>query len=162
MQHRRPGRADLTVASAVVIAAMLSLSGPALPQGGQSDIDAYVKNVDAEVELYLQKHPVRPSLLFDSVSSLVGTLGEVHVIAIDQCEFSPVSRVWQDAVPGLRENTIVALNASFTKGMRKYSAATPANQTVVDRSLCAEQKRHYAAILRELKALGPALRKQGY
>jgi hypothetical protein len=33
---------------------------------------------------------------------------------------------------------------------------------VVDRSSCAEDKRRFAAIVRELKGLSPALRKQGY
>ncbi|MGD0564394.1 MAG: hypothetical protein ABSA66_15060 [Roseiarcus sp.] len=160
MQRRRPGRAGLTVAFA--IAATLTLAGPALPQDPQSEVDAYAKNVDAEAEHYLQKHPVRPSSLFDSVSSLVGTLGEVHAMAIDECESAPVSRDWQDAVPRLHENTIVALNASFTKGMKKYRAAAPARQTVVDQSLCAEQQWRSATILRDLEAQGPALRKQGY
>jgi hypothetical protein len=162
MQRRRPGRADLTVASAVVIVATLSLSEPALPQDAQSEVDAYRKKVDAEVELYLQKHPVRPSLLFDSVSSLLGTLGELQVMALGACEYEPATPEWRDAVPGLHENTIIALGESFTKGEKKQIAAAPAQDTIVDQSLCAEQEWRSAAILRDLKALGPALRKQGY
>jgi hypothetical protein len=141
---------------------MLSLTRPALPEDAQAGLDAYVNSVDAQVELYLKKHPVRPSLLFDSASSLAGTLGQFHVMEIDQCQFEPVSRAWQEELPGLRENTIIALGASYANGEKKYRAATPSTKVVVDRSSCAEDKRRFAAIVRELKGLSPALRKQGY
>jgi hypothetical protein len=162
MQRCVRGPARRSIASAVAIAAMLSLTRPALPEDAQAGLDAYVNSVDAQVELYLKKHPVRPSLLFDSASSLVGTLGQFHVMEIDQCQFEPISRAWQDELPGLRENTIVALGASYANGEKKYRAGTPPVQAVVDRSSCAEDKRNFTAILRELKALTPALRKQGY
>ncbi|MGD0763746.1 MAG: hypothetical protein ABR929_11295 [Roseiarcus sp.] len=162
MQRRRPDRADLTIASAVVIAAMLSLNGPALPQDAQSEVDAYHKKVDADVALYLQKHPVRPSPLFDAVSSLLETLGEVHAMAIDACEDEPDIPEWQGAVPGLHENTIIALGASFTKGLKKQIAAAPAQDTIVDQSLCLEDERRIAAMMGDLAAMDAPLRKQGY
>jgi hypothetical protein len=162
LQRRRPGRADLTVVSAIVIAATLSLTHPALSQDAKSDLDAYMKRNEAERAQYLQEHPVRPSTLFDSVSSLVGTLGEFDVIALDACEYDPLLPEWRDAVGGLRENTIVALAESHLNAEKRRIAAMPADQTVVDRSLCAEAKRRHAEIVRQLKSLVPALRKRGY
>ena len=162
MQGRRPGRADLAIASAVVVAAMLTLNGAALPQDAQSEVDAFHKKVDADVALYLQKHPVRPSQLFDAVSSLLGTLGEVHAMAIDACEDQPDIPEWQGAVPGLHENTIIALGASFTRGLKRRIAATPAQDTIVDPSLCLADERRIAAMMGDLAAMDASLRKQGY
>jgi hypothetical protein len=162
MQRRRPGRADLIVLSALVVAATLSLIHAALSQDAKIDLDAYMKRNEAERAQYLQEHPVRPSTLFDSVSSLTGTLGEFDVIALDACEFAPILADWRDVVGGLRENTIIALAESHLAAENRYIAATPADHTVVDRSLCAEAKRRHALIVRQLKSLVPALRKQGY
>jgi len=162
MQRRRQDRADLTVVSAIVIAATLSLTRPALSQDAKIDLDAFMKSNEAERAQYLQEHPVRPSKLFDSVSSLVGTLGKLNVIALDACEFAPILADWQDAVHGLRENTIIALAESHLNAEKKYMAATPSDHTVVDRSLCADVKRRHAQFVRQLKSLTPALRERGY
>ncbi|MGD1016658.1 MAG: hypothetical protein ABR863_09515 [Roseiarcus sp.] len=162
MQRRRPGFADLTAAGAAAIAMALSLGGPALPQDAQSEVDAFHKKVDADVALYLQKRPVRPSPVFDAVSLLLETLGEVHAMAIDACEDQPDIPEWQGALPGLHENTIIALGASFTKGLKKQIAATPAQDTIVDPSLCLEDERRIAAMMGDLAAMDAALHKQGY
>src|ERR1700689_5358512 len=148
MQRCVRGPARWSIASTVAITAMLSLTRPALAEDAQAGLDAYVNSVDAQVELYLKKHPVRSSLLFDSASSLAGTLGQFHVMEVDQCKFEPMSRAWQEELPGLRENTIIALGASYANGERKYRAATP-SVVVVDRSSCAEDKRRFAGIVRE-------------
>jgi hypothetical protein len=162
MQRRRPGFAHSTAACAVAIAAALSLGGPALAQDAESATDAYSKKVDADVALYLQKRPVRRSPLFDSVSSLLAMLGEINAMAIDQCQSLPDFPDWRDALPGLRENTVIALHASFTKGMRTYMAATLPGETVVRQSLCLEDERRAAAMMGDLAAMDAALRKQGY
>jgi hypothetical protein len=166
MQPCRRHRTDLTILSAGMIAAMLGLTSPALPedlQTLQAETDAYMKGLDADVKEYLQKHPVRYSLLMDSVWRMVETLGEVRVMALDQCEFAPFFQEWEDALPKLHANTVLALEVSFKTGMAKYRNFTPPEQAViVDRSLCAEEKRHYLHIVRDLKGLGPALLKQGY
>ncbi len=162
MQRRRLGRADLTAVSAIVIAATLSLTRPALSQDAKIDLDAYMKSNEAARAQYLQEHPVRPSLLFDSVSSLVGTLGDFDVMALDACDYAPILADWQDVVHGLRENTIVALGESHLNAEKRRIAATPADYTIVDRSLCADVKRRHAQIVRELKSLVPALREHGY
>jgi hypothetical protein len=162
MHHRRPRFAHLTAACAAAIAAALSLGGPALAQDAQSATDAYSKKVDADVALYLQKHPVRRSPLFDAVSSLLATLGETNAMAIDQCKFMPDFPDWRDALPGLRENTIIALHASFTKGMRTYMAATPPDEAVARQALCLEDERRAAAMMDDLAAMDAPLRKQGY
>ena len=65
MRRRRPGRADLIVLSALVVAATLSLIHAALSQDAKIDLDAYMKRNEAERAQYLQEHPVRPSTLFD-------------------------------------------------------------------------------------------------
>lgn len=162
----RPSRTDWTVLPAAVIATILSLTHPALPedlQTLQAETDAYVKDVDAQVKQYLQQHPVKYSLLIDSVWRMVETLGEVHVMALDQCQFDPFFKEWEDELPKLHENTLLSLEVSFKTGMAKYRKFSPPEQSlIVDRSLCAEEKRHYLHIVRELKGLGPALRKQGY
>ena len=85
------------------------------------------------------------------------------MIALDACEFAPILADWRDVVGGLRENTIIALAENQPGRLEnRYIAATPADDTVVDRSLCAEAKRRHALIVRQLKSLVPALRKQGY
>ena len=162
MRRRCPDRAKLTLGSATVFAAMLSLISPALPEDAQTSAALFGKKLDAKVAVYLQKHPVRSSLLYDSVSSLLGTLGEVHGMAVDECENEPTFGDWQEQVPRLRENTVVALSASFSAGMRKYFAATPPHGPVVGASLCAQLIGRYAAIEHDIKAAGPALHKQGY
>jgi hypothetical protein len=162
MRRRCPDRANLTLGSAAVIAAMLSLISPALSEDAQTSVDDFGKKVDAKVAAYLQKHPVRSSLLYDSVSGLVGTLGETYGMATHECEDEPDLPDWQELVPRLRENTLVALGASLTAGLKKYQAATPAGQPIVGGSHCAELMGHYAALERAIKAAGPALRKQGY
>jgi hypothetical protein len=162
MRRRCPDHAKLALASAALIAAMLSPISPALPEDAQTEADNFVKKVDAEVAAYLQKHPVRSSLLYDSVSTMLGNLGEVHGMALHECDYEPVFRDWEEQVPGLRENTVVALNASFSAGLKKYYAATPAGQPIVGGSHCAELLGHYAAIEHDIKAAGPALRKHGY
>jgi hypothetical protein len=162
MRRRCPDRAKLTLASAALIASMLSPIGPALPEDAQTSIDESRKMIDAKVAAYLQKHPVRSSLLYESVSSLSGTLGETYGMAIHECEDEPVLPDWQEQLPGLHENTVVALGASLSAGFKRYLAATPAGQPIVGGSLCAQLMGHYAALERAIKAAGPALRKQGY
>src|SRR5271170_5518222 len=93
-------------------AAVLILISPALPEDAQTSADDFGKKVDAKVAAYLQKHPVRRSLLYNSVSSLLGTLGEVHGMAMHECDDEPALPDLQQQVPGLRENTVVALGAS--------------------------------------------------
>jgi hypothetical protein len=162
MRRRCPDRAKLTLASAALIAAMLSSISPALPEDAQTSVDESRKKVDAKVAAYLQKHPVRPSLLYDSVSSLSGLMGEVFGMAVHECGDEPVLPDFQEQLPGLRENTVVALGASLSAGYKKYLAATPAGQPIVGGSQCAELMGHYATLERAIKAAGPALRKQGY
>ena len=162
MRRRCPDRAKLTFGSAVLIAAMLSPISPALPEDAQASVDEFGKKVDAKVAAYLQKHPVRSSLLYDSVSGLAGTLGETYGMATHECDDEPALPDWQEQLPGLRENTFVALGASLTAGLKKYQAATPVGQPIVGGSHCAELMGHYAALERAIKAAGPALHKQGY
>ena len=114
MRRRSPDRAKLTLASAALIAAMLIPIGPALPEDVQTSVDESGKKVEAKVAAYLQKHPVRPSLLYDSVSSLSGTLGETYGMAMHECEDEPVLPDLQEELPGLHENTVVALGASLS------------------------------------------------
>jgi len=167
LHSRLTGRIDPAVAFAIVIAAMLGSSGCAAPQVSEKSqeitgsIDAETKAVDAEVTAYLQKHPVRPSLLFEAVSTTVGTLGETQVMAMHECEYETEFRDWEELIPKMRENTTVALLQSFSKGKLKDSGTTLAGQPV-SRSFCAELKRRYAAIELDLAGLGQALRKQGY
>jgi hypothetical protein len=162
MRRRCPDRAKLTLGSAAVIAALVGMSRPALPEDPQTWADNYVKKVDAQVAAYLQKHPVRSSSLYDSVSTMLGTLGEVRGMAVDECEYAPAFPDWEEQIPGLHENTVVALNASLSAGLKKYSADTPPGQPIVGGSRCAELMGRYAAVERQIKAAGPALRKQGY
>jgi hypothetical protein len=162
MRRRCPDRAKLTLGSAVLIAAMLNLIGQALPEDAQISAEDFGKKVDARVAAYLQKHPVRRSLLYDSVSTMLGTLGEIRGMALDECESEPAFADWEEQVPGLHENTVVALNASLSAGLKKYTEATPPGQSIVGGSRCAELMGRYAAVERQIKAAGPALHKQGY
>ena len=164
MQIHRAKPVGAALAAAVI--AGMSLSGCAAPQESEkareltSSANAGNKAVDDKVTAYLQAHAVRASLLFDSVSRLLETLGETKARTIDECEYEPEFRDWEELVPGLRENTTVALLQSFTRGMNKVPASTEAPP--VDSSFCAELNLRYSRILLDLKGLAPALRKQGY
>jgi hypothetical protein len=162
MRRRCPDHAKLTPGPAALIAAMLSLISPALAESAQTSVDESGKSGHAKVAAYLQKHPVRSSLLYDSVSSLSGLLGEVYGMALHECGDEPALPDWQEQIPGLRENTAVALGSSLLAGFNKYLAATPVGQPIVGGSHCAELMEHYATLERAIKAAGPALRKQGY
>ncbi len=158
-------RIRFAAANAVVIAILMGSPGPALPQDLQSLeswADAYSKNVDERVAQYLQKHPVRRSLLFDSVSSMLETLGQTKARAIDECEYEPEFGDWEAVVPRLRENTTIALNASFSKGNRIDRSPPPTGQMFVGRFFCDELMLQYDRILRDLHGVGLALVKQGY
>lgn len=152
------------LATAAVIAGMLGSSGCAAPESEKSraitsSLDADIKAADDKVTAYLQENPVRASLLFDSVSTMLENLGQNKSMTIDQCEYEPEFRDWERLVPGLRENTTVSLRQSFRRGMDK---AWPVGGRPVGRSFCAELKRQYNRILHDIQGVGPVLRKQGY
>ncbi len=147
--------------AAIVFDAILALARPAAAQSEQEDLGAQSEALDAKETLYLQQHPVRPSLLFDSVLGLVETLGEFDARAIDACDYVQDFRDWQAMLPKLRENTIVAFSAGFRRGVEKV-LATPSSETVTYRSLCADIKRNYNKTLRDIAEAAPALRKAGY
>jgi hypothetical protein len=159
MRRRCPDRARLTLASAALIAAMLSPISPALPEDAQTSIDDFGKRWTPK---WRRIYKSASSLLYNYVSSLLGTLGEVYGMTLHECEDEPTLPDWREQVPGLRENTVVALGLSLTADLKKYQAATPAGQPIVGGSHCAELMGHYAALERAIKAAGPALRKQGY
>ena len=150
------------VAIAVAIAASANPALPALAEDSRNWASEFSRKADADVADYLKKHPVRPSLLYDSVSMMLATLGKVDAMATDECVSDPAFPDWREVIPRLRENTVVALYASFLNAQKEYRAATPPGETIRDGTLCDEQIRRHAEIEGQLARLGPALRKQGY
>jgi hypothetical protein len=128
----------------------------------EDQVNAYHRKNEAEIDLYLAKHPVRSSPLFEAAARLIAVVGRFDAMIIDACEYDPAFPDWRDAARGLRENTVVALGKSYVDEMRKEIDETPASHTFRDRSLCADEKRHRESLFRQLKSTLTALRREGY
>ena len=145
------------------IVALFVLTAPSRAQEPAPDSgNAFDKQTHAKIDLYLAKHPVRPSPLFEATTRLMALLGRLDAMIVDACEFDPDFPNWQDAAKGLRENTVLAFTRSYGDEMRKEMDETPASGTVRDRLLCADEKRHREKTVRELQRDFAALRRQGY
>ena len=153
-----------SLALATALAASAGFAGPAEAQDSadhSAQVRAHSLEIVAELKQLAAANPVRTGADFSAASALIKALGAFKDGAQNSCEYPPTLPSWDYPSPGLHDNTMANLTASYAEGETRGGMRDPA-AGLLKKGLCDYEKRLYTFTYSRLKRTLAALRREGY